>query len=850
MQTEVYDVCVAGGGSAGLAAAVAAARLGARTLLVERHGALGGMASAALVHSICGLYRLPAKESAPVLANGGLASECAARLLASGAATGPLRMGRVDVLLQRPAAFARLADDMVQAEAPCLDVRLHSEITAAEADTVTLACRGTSRRVQARAWVDATGDGVLAALRGAPWAMEPAERLQRPAFIFALGGVSPATLDDDGRLRLGRRIVHAIRAGNLPAGLLGAHFRASPQAGEAFVTIDLAVEDGFDPLDGDCLSRLEMDGRRWGESLAAFLRAEAEGFAGSYVAAWPARAGVRESRRVCGRYQIEADDIIAGAEFPDTVAYSAWPMEFRETASGPRLRFPLEERSCGVPLRALRARDDARLFLAGRCLSCSHEAQGGLARHRHLPGHGRSGRPGRRPRRQRRRLHRRGRAAGAGRNRPMNVAEKIFSQADRGAIALVCGDEKITYGKLLELADAAAARLGAVDAERVALDCPNGVAHVVLALGIVRSGKCLVPLAGELAPPERARIIRETGVGAIVDATGAVHLVPRPAGLDFDEKALAALEPAFIRFSSGYDGHEQGSGDFSSHAARPGDGGEPRAADRSGGSHYLGATHGAPFCRLDHALPSARRDDGHRKLAAGRGRPCRRPPTWRLGSVRRAFSPCLAGGGKFRPALAHPAPGRLDRRPPAVADGPGPSTLATACRSARGSASSSWGCRCSTSSPPAQSRARSAGRCLTSKREVRAEGELFLRGPGIFDAYLRPWRRRAEVLDGAGWFRTGDLARRDADGDIFLLGRSHSVINVGGLKCFPEEIEAVLGEAPGVAAVRVRGRENARFGAVPVAEIEARNPAKPPSAGELALFCRQALAGYKGAGGF
>ena len=81
-----------------------------------------------------------------------------------------------------------------------------------------------------------------------------------------------------------------------------------------------------------------------------------------------------------------------------------------------------------------------------------------------------------------------------------------------------------------------------------------------------------------------------------------------------------------------------------------------------------------------------------------------------------------------------------------------------------------------------------------------------------------------------GWFRTGDLARIDADGDVFLLGRSHSVINVGGLKCFPEEIEAVLCEVPGVAAARVYGKENARFGAVPVAEIESRDPAQPPRA--------------------
>ncbi len=376
--TEVFDVCVAGGGSAGLAAAVAAVRMGARTLLIERHGSLGGMASAALVHSVCGLYKLPGKGAPAVLANEGFATEFAGRLLASGQAHGPVRMGRVDVLLHRPAAFAELADSLTRSESAQLSVRLHTELAGADAETVTLACRGRFQQVRAHAWVDATGDAVLAALRAVPFEMEPADRLQRPAFIFALGGVDAAVLDDDGRLRLARRIVGAVRAGTLPGGMLGAHFRASPQPGEAFVSIDLTGGTHFDPLDPECLTGLEIEGRELGRLLTGFLQREADGFADAYVAAWPSRAGVRESRRIMGQYRVTADDIAAGTEFSDTVAWSAWPMEFRETASGPRLRFPAEERSCGVPLRALQARDDASLFMAGRCLSCSHEAQAAL----------------------------------------------------------------------------------------------------------------------------------------------------------------------------------------------------------------------------------------------------------------------------------------------------------------------------------------------------------------------------------------------------------------------------------------------------------------------------------------
>ncbi len=366
------DVLVAGGGSAGLAAAVAAARLGARTLLVERHGVLGGMASAALVHSICGLYRL-GDSAPPQLANRGLAAEFARRLLAVGGASGPVRMGRVEVLLQRPAAFAQLADTFVR-ETPGLELRLHTEIVAA-GETATLSCRGSVEQVRARVWVDATGDAALAALRGAPCEMADGARLQRPAFIFALGGVAESAVQDEARLRLAQRITQAIKAARLPGGALGTHLRGSGQAGEAFVTIDLAGGPGFDPLDPACLTRLEIDGRELAEKIARFLREEVAGFEQSYIAAWPTRVGVRESRQVVGRYRLETKDVESGAQFPDQVAFAAWPMELRETASGPRLRFPTGDQPCGIPLRALRARDDATLFMGGRCISCSHEAQ-------------------------------------------------------------------------------------------------------------------------------------------------------------------------------------------------------------------------------------------------------------------------------------------------------------------------------------------------------------------------------------------------------------------------------------------------------------------------------------------
>jgi len=376
------DVLVAGGGSAGLAAAVAAARCGAKTLLVERHGSLGGMAPAAFVHSICGLYLL-ADQPETLPANPGFATEFARRLIAAGGASGPVRMGRVDVLLQHPSAFALLCDEIV-AETKNLGVRFQSEITSVFAGStihaVGFSCRGIHEAVEPLVVVDATGDAVVTALSGAGFEMESPERLQRPAFIFALHGVDTSAIGEDGRMKIAHRIVSAVGDGRLPQGALGAMLRLSGRGGEGFVTIDLDGPPGmaYDPTSSVCLTALEMYGRGLAMRIATFLREDVEGYRDSHISAFPVQVGIRESRRMTGRYRMEADDLARGARFEDDVALASWPMELREQATGARLRFPDNGQPCGIPLRALRSKSMDNLFAAGRCISSSHEAQASL----------------------------------------------------------------------------------------------------------------------------------------------------------------------------------------------------------------------------------------------------------------------------------------------------------------------------------------------------------------------------------------------------------------------------------------------------------------------------------------
>jgi len=124
-------------------------------------------------------------------------------------------------------------------------------------------------------------------------------------------------------------------------------------------------------------------------------------------------------------------------------------------------------------------------------------------------------------------------------------------------------------------------------------------------------------------------------------------------------------------------------------------------------------------------------------------------------------------------------------------------------------------------------------------------GELAIAGPGLFDAYLTPWRPRDTVLH-RGFFRTGDRAERTVNGGIRLLGRLKDVINVGGVKVFPLEVESVLDAHPWVVASRVRSAPDARLGEQVQAEVQLKPGHDVATVhDELSTWCAERLAPLK-----
>jgi hypothetical protein len=395
MRSRRYDVVVVGGGSAGVAAAVAAARGGAHTLLLERYGLLGGMATTGMVGTICGLYSTSAAsapsatgaEAKPELLNEGLCAEIAERVAGLPGSEPPLRRGRTVVLPYVPHELAALADELTAAE-PALDVRLHAYVTGVavgggngagavgNVEGVRLATWEGPDEVACGALVDASGDAIAALAAGAPTETPEPSARQLCSLVFVWQGVAAETLRGAAGLALLRRIAAAEAAGDVPAGTSDLGWRPSPRLGEVMVKLALGCLD-VDASGGDWLTAAERTGRRRVRALTDFLRRTEPAFAGAFVSHVAPQVGVRETRRIIGRYRLTREDVLSGRRFDDAIARAAWPIElWREGSPGAQYEYLPDGAWYEIPLRSLQATGIGRLLAAGRCISGTSDALG------------------------------------------------------------------------------------------------------------------------------------------------------------------------------------------------------------------------------------------------------------------------------------------------------------------------------------------------------------------------------------------------------------------------------------------------------------------------------------------
>ncbi|MCB9664800.1 MAG: FAD-dependent oxidoreductase [Alphaproteobacteria bacterium] len=367
------DVLVAGGGAAGVAAAVGAARAGARVVLLERQGFLGGMATAALVGTVCGLYVRSATRPG-TWAVGGFARELAERLAAS-SDTVPVRWREgLQFLPYAPLAFRRLCDEVLLEAG--VETWLHATVLGVARDGRRIAqvrACGWDREVvfEPGAVVDTTGTAWVSACAGAPLREEGPH--QAPAWVFAVAGlppVDPLSL----KLGLGVGVRRGIESGRLPDALRAVSVvPGSHLEGRCYLKLGLVGTLAGEPL---AVAEREREARALAGMLVEHLRTEVEGFQHVAVTDMAAQVGVRTGRRPVGRATLREEDVLQARRAADEVAAGAWPIEHWGDAPEPVLRHLPEGRTYGIGAGTLEAADVDGLFVAGRMLSADDGAVG------------------------------------------------------------------------------------------------------------------------------------------------------------------------------------------------------------------------------------------------------------------------------------------------------------------------------------------------------------------------------------------------------------------------------------------------------------------------------------------
>lgn len=370
------DVIVCGAGPAGVSAAISAARAGASVRLFDPHGCLGGVWTAGLLTWIFDFDKP------------GLTNEIRSELEKRGARRGDSKRQFV----YEPDEMKLLLDDL------CTDAgvrfRLQTRVVAAHRDGRQLTTVITESRNGREAWrapvfIDATGDGVLGALAGCQWDLgdmgqnPQRECLCQPLTMNAIAAVKDITqMRDYISFYEGDMNWHVEATKNLKADIQRAGIDPSYGMPTIFhirdniVLLMLNHEYGIRPDDADAMTTATTRARREIHGIARALRKLGGVWENLQVVATAEQIGIRDGKRIHGRYLVKKDDLITGARHQDAIARVTFGVDIHAKNKKDNDKETIERGGVGksfrpydIPLRALIAKDVDGLMMAGRCIS-------------------------------------------------------------------------------------------------------------------------------------------------------------------------------------------------------------------------------------------------------------------------------------------------------------------------------------------------------------------------------------------------------------------------------------------------------------------------------------------------
>jgi hypothetical protein len=402
---ETYDVIVCGGGTAGISAAIASARVGARTLVVERDGFLGGTATYG--YPFLGFF---SGDGTKVV--GGVPQQLVDRMVDLGGSVGHVRGGtwkkgdgtadyEFSLTPYDPECLKFAAQEMILESGG--ELMVQSVLCDVQRDgpaitSIDVMTPEGKKTVAAKIWVDTTGDALLTWLAGFPTEMGGRGHMQNVSHVMRVGNVDVdrmvQALEEEGVIK-GLRDWH-IRLVEGP--LLEGNTGFVHLAGHALlwedrppltftgvrwrkeeISFNITRTTNINPTNAADITRAEISERKNVMAVMNGMRERIPGFEKAYLVSSSVRVGIREGRRIRGLYTLTEDEVIERSEFPDGIARGAYPIDIHDPKGGKtQFTFIKEGGSYAVPYRCLIPQHSENLLVAGRCVSTTGKALGSV----------------------------------------------------------------------------------------------------------------------------------------------------------------------------------------------------------------------------------------------------------------------------------------------------------------------------------------------------------------------------------------------------------------------------------------------------------------------------------------